>query len=204
MIRFDRRRVPWTFLAIAAVATAIAWQPAWQEALQFDRSAIGHGELWRIWTGHLVHSGWPHFCADTGLFLILGCLLEPAFPRASRWSLLLMPLFISAAIYLFDPGTLTYAGLSAMNLGFLVFLACRGWQRNWWDWFWPAVLAIYVGEVVFETLHGGHGGGMIRFDDPTATIATNAHIVGAIYGVGLWALGLRQRHDAKSLSPIER
>ena len=83
-----------------------------------------------------------------------------------------------------------YGGLSAVNLGFLVFLACQGWQKNWFDWFWPAVLAIYVGEVVLEATVGhGHGGGMIQFDDPSIHVATDAHIASAVFGVALWQVG---------------
>ncbi|HEX3729438.1 MAG TPA: hypothetical protein VHV47_06510 [Opitutaceae bacterium] len=84
--------------------------------------------------------------------------------------------------------------MSAVNLGLLVFLACLGWQKNWVDWFWPAVLAIYVGEIVLESVYrGGRGGGMIAFDDPTVQVATAAHIPGAVFGVLLWAASWKRR-----------
>jgi hypothetical protein len=74
-----------------------------------------------------------------------------------------------------------------VNLGLLVFLACKGWQKSWVDWFWPAIIAIYLGEIVLEAAVGhGHGGGMIQFDDPSVQVATVAHIPGAILGVLAW------------------
>jgi len=181
------RRLPWTFLLLSGIAFGIQLNPAWRSALLYDRAALGSGEWWRIWTGQMVHFGWPHFVADTGLFLILGWLLEARHPVSSRLSLVLMPGFVAGALYWFDPLMARYGGLSAINLGLLLFLALHGWQRDWTDWFWPAVLAIYVGEVIFELVQGGHGGGMIRFDDPAIRVATSAHLASAAYALLLWA-----------------
>ncbi|WP_091059743.1 rhombosortase [Opitutus sp. GAS368] len=181
---------PWTFLAAAAVALVIQLNPAWRPALLYDRAAVAAGEWWRVWTGHFVHFGWPHFVADTGLLVILGWLLEARHPVFSRVGLVALPAFITAALYWFDPAMLLYGGLSAVNLGLLLFLALQGWQRNWTDWFWPAVLVIYVGEVIFESAQGGRGGGMIRFDDPAVRVATSAHLASAAYALIAWLLGM--------------
>ncbi len=186
------RRLPWTFLACAAAALVIQFNPAWRAALLYDREGLATGELWRVWTGHFVHFGWPHFIADTGLLLILGWLLEARHPLFSRVALIALPAFISAVLYWFDPAMQRYGGLSAVNLGLLLFLALQGWQRNWADWFWPAVLLIYVGEVVFEIIQGGQGGGMIRFDDPAIHVATSAHVASAGYALLAWLVARAQ------------
>ncbi len=184
---FAREKTPWVFLALAAFALVLQLNRGWRDIFIYDRGLVGSGEFWRLWTGHFVHFGWPHFIADAGLFLILGRLLEREHPVALRLTTVLMPLMISGAIYFFDPGLVRYAGLSAVNLGLLLFYAAQGWQRAKVDWFWPSILAIYVGEVVYEaTLKDGHGGGLIKFDDPTIHVATSAHIAGGVYGLGLW------------------
>lgn len=196
---FAREKFPWVFLVLSATALVIQLNPVWRGALIYDRPRIAGGEWWRLWSGHWVHYGWPHFVADAGLFLILGRLMERTYPRALRGSLVLMPLVISGAIFWFDAGMTRYAGLSALNLGLLLFYALDGWRRNRVDWFWPAVLAIYIGEVVLEAWHGGRGGGMIPFDDPSVRVATSAHIAGGLYGIALW-VGLRwhERRTATS------
>lgn len=182
-------KIPWAFLVGTLAAIVIQLNGSWRGDLIYDRNAIAAGEWWRIWTGQLVHFGWPHFVADTGLFLILGRLLEWQYPRLTRFALIVMPVVICATLYWFDPSTVRYGGLSAVNLGLLVFLACQGWQKNWVDWFWPSVLAIYIGEIILEaTLGHGHGGGMIQFDDSTVHVATIAHIGSALFGVLLWRL----------------
>lgn len=186
---------PWVFLLGALVATIVTASPSLQAAWVYDRSLVARGEVWRVWTGHLVHFGWPHLVADGGLFLILGRLLERPFPWQSYGSLLGMPVAIVIALSWGDPGLLRYGGLSGVDFGLLVFLALQGWQKNWVDWFWPAVLAIYVGEVVLEaTVGGGTGGGMIRFNDPTIRVATMAHVGGGLVGaaLGLWRIARRR------------
>ena len=184
---FAVERLPWVFLGVALAATITQLNAPWRGFLVYDRTAIAHGEWWRVWTGHLIHFGWPHFIADVGLFVILGRLLEWQHPWLSRTALITMPAVISAAGYWFDPAMTRYGGLSAVNVGLLLFLACNGWQKSWVDWFWPAVLVIYVGEIILEATKGhGHGGGMIQFDDPSVRVATVAHIGGSLFGVLAW------------------
>lgn len=180
------RRPPLLFLALGGIALLIQLNPAWRDALLYDRRALAAGEWWRLWTGHLVHFGWPHFLADTGLLIILGWLLESRHPWFSRLALLAMPLFISAVLYWLDPAMQRYGGLSALDLGLLLYVALQGWRRDWADWFWPAVLAIYVGEVVFEIVQGGRGGGMIKFDDASIKVATSAHLASVVYTLAVW------------------
>jgi rhomboid family GlyGly-CTERM serine protease len=186
------RRPPWIFLALAATALVIQLVPAWRESLLYDRAALAGGAWWRIWTGHLVHFGWPHFIADAGLLVILGWLLDGRHFVFSRVALVAMPAFISAVLYWLDPAMARYGGLSAVNLGLLLYLALQGWRRDWSDWFWPAVLLIYVGEVIFEIVQGGRGGGLIRFDDASVTVATNAHLASAAYALLAWAVAARR------------
>ena len=189
-----RARPPWLALLGFLAAFVIQLQPAWRSTLLFDRVALQHREYWRAWTGHWVHFGWSHFAADAGLFFVLGCILPRRHPTFTRFAIALMPPFISAAIYFFDPAMQWYAGLSALNLGLLLYLAAQGWQRQWTDWFWPAVLVLYVGEAVFEVVKGGQGGGMIQFDDPSIKVATSAHLASAAYALLAWGIawGTRQ------------
>jgi rhomboid family GlyGly-CTERM serine protease len=188
------RKLPWGFVLVALVALVFQCRPDWRTSLLFDRTALADGQWWRLWSGHLVHFGWPHFVADTGLFLILGFILGTKQTRLFPVTLLLLPLVISAAVYFLSPGMARYGGLSAVDLTLLLFVAGQGWQHNWKDWFWPTVLLVYVGEIVLEATVGqGHGGGMIRFDDPQIHVATSAHIAAAACAVLMLVAGLGKR-----------
>ena len=94
-----------------------------------------------------------------------------------------MPAFISGCMFWLEPAMARYGGLSAFNLGVLLYIAAQGWRRDWTDWFWPAVIAIYIGELFYEYYRGGQGGGAIRFDDPHISVATGAHLAAAGYVV---------------------
>jgi rhomboid family GlyGly-CTERM serine protease len=200
----EPKKIPWVYLVITLAAIVVQLNPGWESRLIYDRTAVAQGETWRIWTGNLVHFGWPHFIADAGLFLILGRLLEREHPVASYVSLAGMPLAISVAMYWGDPSMVRYGGLSAVNFGLLVFLAFQGWQRNWIDWFWPLVFSIYVLEIVVEAKsRHGTGGGMIQFSDPSIRVATMAHVGGAIFGTFLWATGFLKNILTRRTHPPE-
>lgn len=154
----------------------------------YKREAVAAGEIWRLWTGHFVHFGWPHFLADTGLLVILGLFLEERHRAFSWTALAVLPAFISGCLFWLDPVMTRYGGLSALDLGLLLYLVCQGWRRDWTDWFWPAVLVIYAGEIIFEIYQDGSGGGMIRFDEPGIKVATSAHLAAAAYVLLAFAL----------------
>ncbi|MBI3885016.1 MAG: rhombosortase [Opitutae bacterium] len=197
--RLTLGQIPWIFLAVAA-ATLVVQVGGWRGELLYDRGAVASGQWWRLWTGHLVHFGWPHFVADAGLFVILGWLIEPKQPVLARLSLGWMTAGISLALFFFDPGLERYGGLSAYNLGLLLFYAGQGWRKNWTDWFWPAVLVIYAGELILEAVVGhGQGGGMIQFDDPGVHVATTAHLAGTAGGLILLAVDRRRPPDSRGI-----
>jgi rhomboid family GlyGly-CTERM serine protease len=185
------RSLPWGFLVVALASTISILMPSWRAVLIYDRAAIEAGEAWRLWTGNFVHFGWLHFAADTGLWLIIGWFVERAHPRVARLSIPLIALAVTGTVYFFDPEMPRYAGLSGVNVGFLVFLALAGWQKSWRDWFWPAILGIHVLELILESTWG-HGA--IQFDTPGVRVATIAHAGGIAFGVGLWlVLNARRR-----------
>ena len=68
-------KLPWLFIAVGLATLVIQFNPNWRDGLIYNRSLLPTGQYWRIWTGHLVHFGWPHFLADAGLFMIMGGLL---------------------------------------------------------------------------------------------------------------------------------
>ena len=71
--------------AVALLATAASRFP---DLLRLDRDAVASGEVWRLWTGHLVHASRDHFVFDVGaaclLFVVLGRPLASALRPPGR------------------------------------------------------------------------------------------------------------------------
>lgn len=183
---FARNKFPYLYLAVFLASLAIQLLPESRGLLVYQKEAVMHGEFWRIWSGQIVHFGWSHWMADAWLFLLMGRLLERDHAWLVRSALIGMPLVIIGAMTLLEPSMHTYGGLSAVNVGLLIFITLRNWSIDKFDWFWPAILGIHIVELVLEVKMGGQGGGMIPFDDSTVTVASMAHLGGIIYGVGMW------------------
>ena len=131
--------VPWRTVSLALVALlaymALGSAP---ETWVFDRGAIANGELWRLVTGHWVHSDPLHALWNIAALIVLGLLFE----RDLR-SLLLMSLFvgtITVDVWLWWGGSSPayYCGLS----GILNSLLIVGLVRYWREYKHPLVLFI--------------------------------------------------------------
>lgn len=86
------------------------------DALEYQRSAILSGEIWRLVTCNFVHLSTAHLLLDLGVFLLLGLLFEKEL--GGRY---LCVLFCSAlatgASALIDPGVEACRGLSGVCHG---------------------------------------------------------------------------------------
>jgi rhomboid family GlyGly-CTERM serine protease len=183
---------PWMTLAIALVSTAALLFESVSSGLIYERSLIFKEQLWRLWSGHVVHFGLSHFTWNLAVFLPSGVWLERLWPATTRWFYALSPLIISAALLLLDPTLTRYAGLSGIATGMLVLLACLqlGRRKEEPAWFWVSVLALvgikigvelFTGEPVFVS-----GFGDIR----TVPLA---HIFGILSALVFWLIALLAR-----------
>ncbi len=87
------------------------------DACLLTRDSLARGEVWRLWTGHLVHHTAAHFLFDVGAALLL-----LGFVR-SRLVWIALPPVISAAFLMTRPELSSYAGLSGVLHGVFA-LAC--------------------------------------------------------------------------------
>jgi rhomboid family GlyGly-CTERM serine protease len=154
------------------------------EALRFDRAGLGHAELWRLATGHLVHLGWRHALLNlAGLVLMWALFLGDYTWR--QWLIVLFAaaLAIDAGFWFLEPRLAWYVGLSGvlhgvMSAGIWAHLKRR--DRDRW-----ILAAFLVAKLAWEQLHGalplsGSEGGM--------RVIVDAHLYGALGGwlAALW------------------
>lgn len=112
------RQLPWITGLFGVVVLLLALLPeSLLSIVQYDREKILDGELWRMFTGHLVHWNSTHLVWDLLVFVACGGLLEWL-----RRNLLVSVLFggsfvVSVALLVFQPDMHTYRGLSALDMG---------------------------------------------------------------------------------------
>ena len=119
--------------------------------------AAAHGEIWRLWTGHLIHYDFRHLLTNTVAILVPLSLAD----RRSRRSILMIIALLAPVISLvllaganFDE----YRGASAIALAvwvssaLLLLRTTNASDRHTG----AALLALAIGKLVFETAGTGH------------------------------------------------
>ena len=165
--------------------------------LRFDRSAILHGQLWRLLTAHLTHLGWSHLTMNVaGLWLIW--LLFGKALSTPYWLVVLLgsALGVGLGLLAFNSDILWYVGLSGVLHGLFVsgcLMDIRNGHRD-------ALLLfiLIVAKLAWEQVSGPLPG-----SESTAGghVVVDAHLYGALSGVVLVLPALlRKRHHPQGES----
>lgn len=182
---FHNPRRIWATLTVAALALGIAIVPGAAGLLLYRRVDLAAGQLWRLWSGHLVHFGWRHLLADLAVFAIAGAWIEQIAPYTTRVFLAVAPVLISALLYLADPQLAFYGGLSGLAVGLLVLLGLVQLRHDAAAprWLWPAALAIVAGKVLLEAFTNTP---LVSDFGPDIKVSTLAHLGGIACALLAW------------------
>lgn len=170
-------------LALAAVCCVFAWLPDGVAAgLAYDRHALLAGQVWRAWTGHLVHFGWQHALAD-GMMLLVATVIVAHF-RGTRVTVLAWlagALLVSLGLLATTPDLQVYRGASGMATMMGVAAACILWHAE------PGsrgvIVLLATGAAIKLLLDaGGAMPGYAMLPDGIRVV-WQAHALGAILGV---------------------
>jgi len=185
---------PWATVVVAVAALLVFGNPRLFDVFIFQRSLIFSGQVWRVWTGHIVHFGPSHLAWDLAVFLPAGCWLESLRPRCARWLYLLGPVIISVVLLVFDPTLERYACLSGLAMGTLVLLAIiQSTNKNESPWIWLGVLLLAAAKIVIELRQGAP---LLVSDFANVRNVPLAHLSGAACGLVCWLLlGRKQGAD---------
>lgn len=171
MIQLRSRWLPALLLVAAALAASHA-----PEAFLLDRASLQAGQVWRLWTGHLVHHTAVHFAFDVGAAVALLFLVR------SVWAWILLPPLVGLGALFARPELASYAGLSGVLhgltvlMGMRLFVEGRGLER----WIAGGLLAGVAAKAVYEAASGisVFSGGL----DMGGTTVHAAHLAGVIGG----------------------
>ncbi|MDB5855006.1 MAG: Rhomboid family protein [Herminiimonas sp.] len=109
----------WMLCAVVSVLAAIfTWCPGALQHLRYDREAILSGEVWRLFTAHLVQLNTLHLIANLVGLLLVCELLWQALPLRHGVGILLASTFgVNLMLWCLDPTITWYVGLSGVLHG---------------------------------------------------------------------------------------
>lgn len=177
-------------VALAALGAQLVGAPM-RDVMEYERSLILDGQIWRLVSGHLVHLGWRHLGVNLSALLLIWLLFGTNIRGAFGLFLIFMTALCTSLFFLiFHPNITWYLGLSGIIHGLFAagsILILRD-QR----WIASAAIALLIGKLGLEVLHGtpsyleGWYGGKILIQ---------SHQYGALVGlsVAIFALLLRPR-----------
>jgi len=156
-------------------------------ALRYDRLAVESGQWWRLLSGHIVHLGWQHALLNlAGLTLVI--LLFPDEYRAGQWLTLVVVCVavISAGFLFLRPDLNWYVGLSGVLHGLFWAGAIRWLSRREAEGY--LLVAFLIGKLIWEQMKGALPLSVATSGGP---VVVDAHLYGAVAGIGLALLFLR-------------
>ncbi|WP_051202265.1 rhombosortase [Ferrimonas senticii] len=174
-------------LSISAISLALL--PELHDSLDWYRTAISHGEHWRLLSGHLLHSNWPHLLMNLGGLWLLLALFQPYFNRVLAIATPVMMLLIAAAMLLTDSER--YVGLSALLHGLFVWGALEDLRYRRRSGY--LLLMGIIAKVLWENLMGADSDIAALIN---ARVAVESHLIGALAGAlcwGAWRMAIRRR-----------
>ncbi len=173
-------RITLSVAAAALVLSAAFWwasPPSWAMG---DAIRIAHGEVWRLFTGPLVHTDLGQAGRDLTMLLLVGAVWERSFgPR--YLPLMLLCLLVPTAVVVATRVDLgCYFGLSGAVNGLFSAALIEDWRRSR-SWMIGALLALHAIKLMYESLSGGM---LLPMELASGvTPLPVAHLAGALTGV---------------------
>ncbi len=177
------RILPWRSISLTAVALILyeVFGPV-QQTLVFDRAAIANGEVWRLVTGHWVHSDIAHLLWNSAALLLMGVLFERRLRSHVVTSLLAGTISVDIWLWWGASGVSRYCGLS----GILNSLLIVGLIQLWSDQRHPLVPLVVLGAVTKIAIEIATGQAL--FTRTAWPSIPAAHAAGFLGGLGLSVL----------------
>jgi len=162
------------------------WFVAFSQLMEFDRSLILNGEIWRILTCHLVHWSPAHFYLDALVFSILGITFEKTIGQR-YWKFLLISAIVISLALLSRQDLHRYRGISGLiNTQLMLVMGTlimtKDQKRYLKGFYWTA-FAVYGYKISYETIYRSSLFNTANLGD-MGNFTAIAHLSGALMGLG--------------------
>jgi rhomboid family GlyGly-CTERM serine protease len=149
------------------------------QTLVYQRNLITEGEIWRLLSGHLLHTNGYHLLLNLAALFMLWA-LHGRFYNIRNYTILFLwcSITTSVGIYYFDPTLIQYVGLSGVLHGVFVFGALM--DINAKD---KTGYLLFLGvwlKIAHEQFYGASNDVSNLIE---ASVAVNAHLWGALGGL---------------------
>lgn len=148
-------RQNWSVLVLSGVIVlAELFAEQLGPALQYQRQAVFEGQIYRLLTAHLVHTGINHTLLNLAGLILIWLLSHRNMTQAEWWLVMLVSaLFVSGGLVLFSQEVQWYRGLSGVLHGALVVAILRARQLAWT--IRGAALFVLGIKIILEQTHSG-------------------------------------------------
>ncbi len=177
---------PYLTLLISAVALLLFSFNNAATWLQYDRSAIAAGEVWRIITSHWIHWSFDHFLWCVISFIALGAVCERLNRKGFILSVLLSAICIPVFSWFVDPAMELYRGLSGLCSTVFMVAALQMMrqalaEKNRTGIVIPAcAVLLFLGKILFEFIYGN---AMFVHNIDIFTPVPLVHLAGCVVGI---------------------
>ncbi len=179
----------WPALLPAGITGLIQLAPAaLRSTLAYRRTEVLEGELWRLFTAHLVHGGWGHWAMNALAWGVLWLLFAERLARPCLGGVLAVSaLCVGLGLLWLVPQVSGYVGLSGVLHG--VFAAAALWTWSDRPWLGAGLLGGLAGKLGWEQLAGASAASEALAGIPVIVDAHGFGALGGALAVGLCAAG---------------
>jgi len=164
-------------LALISLAATIAGDDL-TLLLRYERITIASGEWWRLFSGNIVHLGWPHLLMNLAALGMIWTLFYRHYTSLTWLAITLASgLGVTAGLWLFSPELNWYVGLSGLLHGLFVAGSIATIRRGE-RWGYLMLLGIAI-KLTYESLAGPVPGSTTLAGGP---VVEESHLYGAIAG----------------------
>lgn len=173
-------------LLFAAVLCCWLLAPVLSPLLEYDRTAIGGGQVWRLVSGHLPHTNLQHLLLNSAGLLLLWILHGPHYRMGNFVpTTAVVALGTGLGLLLFSPQTDVYLGLSGVLHGLIIWGGCLDIRARWRTGY-LLVAGTWI-KVGLEQYYGASDATAQLID---AAVAVDGHLWGSVSGTVLGLLAL--------------
>jgi len=178
--QYHSSHILWLILFLVSfILQAFDWVDNWR----FNRELVEQGQVWLLFSGHIVHLNWSHWMLNMAGLAIVAFFFS-SHASFNQW---LIVIFTSACViniglWWWMPDIRTYVGLSGVLHGLFLYGALR--EIRFYPTSGYVLVVVLIGKLLWEFLNGALPGS----EEMTGgRVLTEAHLLGAIGGILVWS-----------------